>query len=308
MQKVLFITNIQHLNISSNLGRGERVGDKFFITNDRSYIESLLTPNFTTIAGSLETKYLKTATAVTYGIEECEVFSNDGEAISYLNTRLAKVKLFLQFLWLIKDNSVNADLGYLEHPYDTLKAGVRRSNVSRNFFSLFFSTAEGEVTATEFTRDELRKARDIFKRVPGEIVFHPQSATDDRFGRFERAFYFSQAARTSSDLGVKIANYCTCLEALFSTDSKELSHKLSERVACFLESELEGRLKLFHLIKKAYGIRSRVVHGAGGSKSLQREVIATSISCDHILRRIFLTILENQSLFDRFLSKSEQDA
>jgi hypothetical protein len=294
MQKNLFIANIENLRILANLGHGEKLTDTILITNDRLIIENLLSPSFYEIAGTLEAHYLKTTGAVAYSIEETQAFSNEQTAISFLLGRLGEVKVFMQMLWLVKDNSVNVDLGYLEYPFKTMK--LSRTNVSRNSFAHVFTTARGDVLTTEFTRDELRRARYLRRDSKWTVVLTPQVAADERFTRYDRAFYFLQAARGSSDLGVKIANYCTCFETLFSTDSQELSHKLGERIACFLEKDPAERINVFHAIKRAYAIRSKVVHGGKGSSRLSEQLKEVSVSCDNIMRRILIRILDEPSL------------
>jgi len=88
MQKNLFITNVEHLKILSNLAHGEKISDNIFITNDGPFIENLLTPVFHKIAGDLEARYLKTAGAVAYSIEETQPFPDDETTISFLLERL----------------------------------------------------------------------------------------------------------------------------------------------------------------------------------------------------------------------------
>jgi hypothetical protein len=304
MHKNLFIANVEHLKISSDLGHGEKITDKILITNDRLFIENLLTPLFYKLAGDLEAHYLKTAGAVAYSIEESESFADHEAANSFLLKRLGEVRMFLLMLWLVKDNSVNVDLGYLEDPYKSPKPG--RTNVTRNSFSQVFSTARGDVLTTEFTREELRRARHLRRDSQWSFELKPQVATEERFTRFDRACYFLQAARVSSDLGVKIANYCICFETLFSTDPLELSHKLGERIACFLENDPANRINVFHLIKRAYVIRSKVVHGGKGSSKLSEQLKELSESCDNIVRRILVRILEESPL-ERYFQQPTSD-
>ncbi|MGD0918152.1 MAG: hypothetical protein ABSB22_17005 [Thermodesulfobacteriota bacterium] len=301
MQRTLFITNVEHLKILSNLGDGEKIGDKLRITNDRLFIQKLITPSFHTLAGDLETHFLNTTGAVAYSIEESQPFPSDEAANSFLVERLMEVRTFLQMLWLVKDNSVNVDLGYLEHPYKSSVA--TKTNVTRNSIAHIFSNSQGEVLATEFSRDELRKARHLFREFSGGSKVKFQIAIDEGLSRFERAFYFMQAARASSDLGVKIANYCICFETLFSTDVQELSHKLGERIACFLEKDVPNRLSLFQTIKKAYAVRSKIVHGSKGSPKAAASIKESSVSCDGIVRRILLQIIEEPS-FQKYFFES----
>jgi hypothetical protein len=115
MQKVLFIANLENLKISSPLGRGEKIGENFFITNDHDLVTGLITPIFSKLAGEIEAYHLRISDAVVYFIEEHQPFSDDREAISFLNANLSHVQLFLQYLWLVKDNSVNVEIGYLEY-------------------------------------------------------------------------------------------------------------------------------------------------------------------------------------------------
>lgn len=296
MLKVLFIANLEHLRISSPLGRGEKIGENYFITNDHDLVTGLITPIFRNLAGDIEVYHLRISDAVAYSIEDHQPFSDDREAISFLNANLSHLQLFLQYLWLVKDNSVNIELGYLEYPF---KASL--SKVSRNTCAFVFSTSEGSVKETEFTKEEFRHACHLSRHYMGEIVGGSYVATDETPGRFERAMYFLRAARCSTDLGVKIANYCTCMECLFSTDAQGLSHKLAERIACFLEKHLSERIKIFQTIKKAYDIRSKVVHGSRSSPKSLEETKRTSESCDLIIRRIFKTILKESSLHSIYM-------
>ena len=153
--------------------------------------------------------------------------------------------------------------------------------ITRNFYPSSYTDASGTRTSTTFSREELRKARELCGTpLTNRVVVNAQSAAE-KSARYTRAVYFIQAARASSDIGVKIANYSTALEALFSTDAQELSHKLAERVACFLESAPSLRKQVFQDVKKAYGIRSKVVHGAGGSKEVQKSAVAVCVNIDN---------------------------
>jgi hypothetical protein len=50
-------------------------------------------------------------------------------------------------------------------------------------------------------------------------------------------------------------------ESIFCEDAGELTHKLSTRVARFLEHDQQKRERLRYNIKAAYTVRSKVVHG-----------------------------------------------
>jgi hypothetical protein len=302
VHKILFIAGIEHIFIPVELGRGEKIGDSLFVTNDRTFLDSLITPTFLSIAGALEVKHLLKAGAVAYKVDEIHPFSDDKAANQYLVGRLARIRLFLQMLWLVKDNAANTELGFIEFPYKT----NRTASVSRNFLSTVHSNSAGKFDSVEFSREELRQARNLFKDYVAEEITLNSQVVANRVSRFSRAVYFLQAARSHSDLGVKIANYATSFEALFSTDTQELSHKLSERIACFLETDPAQRRSLFQEIKRAYSIRSKIVHGASGSASLQSSAEAGARSCDTALRRVLLKILGDKGLQQRFMETSNE--
>lgn len=303
MFKTLFITGLNHMSITAELGRGERFRNSFYITNDARFIESLLTEEFVAVAGKLEFDFISNPGAVIYSIEEGHTFADSSAALDYLEQRLGVIRLFLYSLWLIKDNSVDDDIGYIQYPYKP-RLFVGHISLTRNIYPSSYTDASGAHKPTTFSREELRKACELCgTSLTSEVITNAQSAAE-KSPRYTRAGYFIQAARASGDIGVKIANYATALEALFSTDSQELSHKLAERVACFLESDPTLRKQIFQDIKKAYGIRSKVVHGSSGSKEVQKSAITISINIDGILRRILSKIISNSSLQQRFMTTS----
>jgi len=79
-------------------------------------------------------------------------------------------------------------------------------------------------------------------------------------------FYLSQERiRQPED---KLIDIMIGLEALYLRDNKELSYKLSTRAAFMLEKNPGKRKKIFALVKKAYGIRSDIVHGSKLKKEI----------------------------------------
>jgi len=118
--------------------------------------------------------------------------------------------------------------------------------------------------------------------------------------RISRALFHITAGRSEPDIPLKITSYCSALETLFSTSQAELSHQLSERVAFFLGTSPEERLALFRKTKKAYGIRSKIVHGDAVKESELETIINFSEFCDNTLRdicRIILSSEENLQVF-----------
>jgi Apea-like HEPN len=141
----------------------------------------------------------------------------------------------------------------------------------------------------EFTDSEARNARDICEKLFGADVIDRDEyrgfLVPEDFNRLSLVFYFVQAARGSSDLGRKIAQYVTCFEALFCTDSSEMTHKLAERVAFFLGENGAERTSIFKNIKAAYTVRSKVVHGDKIDKKRANQAPDLSRTCDELLRK-----------------------
>lgn len=86
-------------------------------------------------------------------------------------------------------------------------------------------------------------------------------------------------------LALKIVNYVIALESLFNTDSGEISHKVSERIAFLLSDSSQKRLEIFMNIKKAYSFRSKIVHG-DNLRSDYENLKTLSITLDMYLRSL----------------------
>ena len=153
--KVLFITAIQDLIISENLGRGDRISPELFITNDLSFIKSLLTDEFRLMAGKLETDFILTSNVIIYGRND--VNDNNFVGQDYLKRQMVRLQFFLNFIWLLKDNSANFDMAFLQ--YNELR-GVR---IDKNFISAVYTNCNGERDTVTLSREELKLARRIFR-------------------------------------------------------------------------------------------------------------------------------------------------
>jgi hypothetical protein len=116
------------------------------------------------------------------------------------------------------------------------------------------------------------------------------------YTRSGRAMQFVVAARRAQDLAFKIANYCSALETLFTTDSAELAHKLAERVAFFLGERGQNRRNVFATVKSAYNVRSKLVHGDTLKQNQIDALPALSAECDGALRKILWEIFNSDDL------------
>ena len=296
--RFFFVTALLNIRIPGDLGRGDKINDGTFITNQPDSVSKHLTPGFERVAGSLETDFIRRAPAVVYSFEDR---SDETEPEGYLLEKLMTVSTFLNALWLVKDNAVNNDLGFATY----VRNGTQ--NLDSNSHTVKYSTAAGTTALTEFTREELREARRLFREQFGVSSFVKSGSTAavSSSGRLQHALYFVSGARANRDIGLKVADYCSALEALFASSHLELTHQLSERTAAFLEDEPRKRVDLYFVVKKAYSIRSIVVHGDITKPAKSREFVAAAGALDDILRRIFLKLFTEQ--IPRVLVQLEQE-
>jgi len=305
--KALFITALDDLQILGALGRGLHLWPHCFLTNDKVHVKSLVTQNFEILAGKLETGHLKESKAVVYEVLDVEAKRiEDVKGVELINVRLSLLQLFLSCLWLVKDNSVNFELGFLESPHRGMTV-----NVTSNSRSVRFSSSKGVFNKTDFSADELRAARNIFQKLyggptPEKISRNPVISLPDLTNRFERVMYFVQTARSASELSIKVAQYVTCLECLFCTDSSELSHKMSERAALFLATSKLRRLELYNELKSAYAVRSRVVHGDRLPAKYVSLLPRICEQLDQVLREAVYKIVTSEQYYPLFTGRSEE--
>jgi hypothetical protein len=300
--KVLFVTALQDLSVSEYLGRGDKITPQLFITNDKSVINEIVSDELKVMAGSIECKYIKESDLIIYGniaVNEKEFIAKD-----YLIYQMHVSKFFLNFLWLIKDNSANFDMAYLQYPE------LRSTRIDSNYIATLYSNCRGGRDKITFTRNELKLSRHLFRTRFTKEPMEYQKGTYFLKGinRISVAFYFLQSARTEKDLAIRIVNYVTCFESLFSTSTVELTHQLAERIAFFIGTDSQERHDLFSKIKEAYGIRSKILHGELLTSSKIDKLYDISKNCDDLLRTVLFKLLSNKDLSDIFSSpKNELD-
>lgn len=297
----LFITNVFNLKIEGDLGDGINLFHGIKITNNKAFIKTLLSQNLLEVIGQLEFNAILNADVILYSINSQNVTGDNIDEITCNN--LAYCKMFLTDLWLVKDNCADIMMGFIQYPfYNEMKIILLDSPIIHsNLMSSSYSNSKGssqEITVfkvEDFNKVVERYANDNIVRMNFTESSEKKSLLEKGIQRITIGVLFLQTARSQSDLGIKISQYCSALEALFSSDNTELTHKLSERIAYFLEKDKNKRLLLFKQIKDIYTIRSQVVHGSAITKKYN-DLTRISESADTILRRIFLKLIENPNL------------
>jgi hypothetical protein len=274
-----------------------------------------LTPGFFSLIGVLEEQALRNAGALVYTVgDAANLVKFNVSPDEFILKCLEQIKVFLHCLWLIKDHSIHPEMGFLQ-----VTDGIHCQGHS-NFLAPDVTTAKGQRETVVVTRDDLRQTTDFMTgqmrehfnhgtslAIDGEFYLrNPSLGSQKGVNRLQRSFYFASAARDGSDLGMKIVSYCTALEALFSTDSSELTHKVAHRIAVFLGGGPQEKTALFNFIKKAYGIRSKVVHGdtLGGDAASQIPIVCQEL--DNLVRKILAKIFNTPTLAEIF-DKPKED-
>ncbi len=302
----LLICHVDNIEFPEDLGNGIDIGKNIKLTNNRQTISNLLNDDFQLTIGKLESNSLSNSKAVFYSIEKIEISEENHDEI--LCDFLAYCKLFLTELWLIKDHCADIMIGFVNYPFLQVNSSIKLPTIPKtthsNILTGGFTDSQGNAhKKVIFSKKDLEmiSLSDDFKNK----VIVPFSESSKKYTLLEKgtprltlANLFLQMARYQHDLGVKISLYGTAFETLFSTDNTELSHKLSERIASFLGTNSESKIKLFAEVKSIYSIRSTVVHGSPLNKTPQ-EIAKWSERADNILR-LCLTKINSKKELDKF--------
>ncbi|WP_409276155.1 hypothetical protein V1499_11210 [Neobacillus sp. SCS-31] len=310
-----FIAKLFDIKISTSLSRGKIIDDKARISNGTMNYKRFFEDDFFIKSiGFLEANAFANSTYV-YEVGEYndlkKVFEKPYYPTAYLNYLIRKVQIFLNALWLVKDNSVNLELGFL-YIYSNNSPHLR--GVHSNSGTSSPTNCYGEYEESVFTMDELELAIKYNNIIQSENWDEKELSAGrlplrnpltKENGRVGRAFYFLMLARSESVLPLKIMNFCSILECLFTSDSSEVTHKVSERFARFMGKNLNERISYFKLVKDLYKIRSKAVHGQivretpEQMKELLKEI-------DNNIREIFVGYFTREEKYKVFNLNNEE--
>ncbi|MEA5427494.1 hypothetical protein [Arcicella lustrica] len=238
-------------------------------------------------------------------IEEKEV-SEDSRLFmeKVCNCYLNEYQNICNFLWFIKDSSVNIHL--------ILAGSIELQNLSSAISQDLFYNSNGELKETEFSLHQIKKALYFRKKLyellnKKEVIFNqvfkegirsqPNSFNYIDFtkeNRIDVAFRFLNIARSSNFVPHKIFSYMSFFEALFTINNKMVSESIAKRVCKYLNKSGDEEKTLYELLKKSYDIRSRFVHANLG-KYTSNEILIVSSKTDDVVREVFIKIINNNS-------------
>jgi len=301
--KVTFFSGINQVEFPRSSRNGERFLDKYHITTDRSRITEIITP-YATSLGGVEVSYLTNggAKALIYRIAYHEV--DPERIVSELHELLIKDMLAISSLqlnlWLLKDNAADFDRGWI------CAEGI----VNNNVWASRYSTSNGSFDIVSFNVQEFSLARKQIVQTPDRHIGSSDTPTLLTTGRlrYSRFMYFIASARSTADVAMKVADYCSALEALVSTAQTELSHQVSERVAATLVSPGSERIALFKLVKEAYNFRSKAVHGTTFKPKEFDRLRVCAVKIDEVCRRLHHAYFDLDTGLAMAVENSDEDA
>ena len=283
-----------------------RFADDFEFTTSKRGIQKILKDDFFRLRiGDLELNYLANIPVIAFGklsLPKDEFYKNPD---SILISELQLIGFMCDSLWTTKDNCADTNYGFI--------ATTNPNQIWSNNLNSRHTLSDGTSRPIAFNRNELRTARKHFDF----SLKHHFDNTPDRFQsvpllaqktstRIERFKEMVALARRSHDLGIKISMYCCALESMYSTDTTESTHKISERCAFFLHpSDGKPRLKTFKTIKYAYSIRSSILHGGSVSNKKLQSIASTSIAVDELARKTIATITSSSDLISLFCESND---
>lgn len=294
MQKVLLITTFRNLVIDGVLDKPFPLMPGIEISNSEALKIKIVDSRVAPFLGIVEIEYLLSAP----NIVSCEFdpeHLRGGDLEPFLLAVLLWIKSLFRSGWVLFDHNFECDSAYLFH--------IENDEIVRctsNFLAQRNSRADCSLSPRLLTMDDLVKWERMEEAIGSYL--HEQDSDAFRFMlekgycRTGRALQFIESARASLNTGFKISHYISAFEALFSTSSSELSHKLSERVAFFLNRYGHEKKEVFGNIKAAYEIRSKLVHGADLSKSKIEASRQISTVCDSYLREIMQLAFGEENL------------
>ena len=301
MERVTYITSFRKLILTEPISGYIELIHGVNITNDPHVKAQWLTSQCRAAIGAIEAAHLEGESNLVFGeFDAADMHGLPPEG--FLLVILAWLDMLLKNAWLIKDHAMECDAAFLRVE---MTEGV---SWTKNFLAIRPSFSDGYTDKNiEMSVDELKKwgqTNDLVEGYLRRIFVH---AVHD--GKRIRPVGQSDAIRgrrpTRARFAFKIANYCSALETLFTTESTELAHKLAERVAFFLGERGHNRRAVFATIKSAYNVRSKLVHGDTLKQNQIEGLPALSAECDVNLRTILLEIFNSEELKKIFDAHSD---
>lgn len=290
-----YVTGLLHIDFPKLDGKGVEVANGIWLANNGSFRkQTFFSETIWNQVGGIETEFFLQASGVLYRLEDA--IDDTEPPVDQLSEFMHACILFLNSLWLVKDNAANFEQAYL---FSDTPKGMRATS---NSIAVRYARHDGTTDSVSFTIEELHEAINIAKAT---VKLSNETGDPTKMSpehpRIARALYWSQAARAADDLAGRVALNCTALETIASTTSAELTHQLSERVAYLLADSPIERIEIYGWMKKCYAFRSKMVHGEAINRKQHGQLAEASERVDGYLRQLIRMIASDDAtkqLFD----------
>ncbi len=224
------------------------------------------------------------------------IYQADGKSQSASEAKKSRelIQMAVLSMWITKPTRATLEycIGY-HHAVSDLK---RASGVVRPIGLFAPHLSFQKEVFTEKDAQELRNALTEVRTVY------------DEKRSLSRTLNYLHAALHSLFHDASFMMFSIVLESLFSTSYTELAHKVSERVAFFLEEEKKKRRELFTLVKKLYEVRSTIAHGGdvGKLKMSDSELNKMLADLQLIVQRTIRKVILDKEMIRIFSGKNDK--
>ncbi|MDQ7799016.1 MAG: HEPN domain-containing protein [Candidatus Edwardsbacteria bacterium] len=174
---------------------------------------------------------------------------------------------------------------YIKDEYDTLMLPLQRLGGENNEIN-------------ENSIEQLKKCWETSEKIIQQYgEFNKITNALNYFCYSWRSFYYEHLT----------VNLCIVLESLFHPSmSNELSHRIASNACRFMGNTVEERKTIYHMIKKCYGYRSKIVHGVPFNEIENVTFKNIVIDTFHFISKSLLKILENPDIAETFLDNAKR--
>lgn len=126
-------------------------------------------------------------------------------------------------------------------------------------------------------------------------------------GTLRTAVHAVMRAQTEREWTLRFLIFWLVMESLFGPeDAREITFRLSQRVAMFLSRDASTARQLFSQVKASYAWRSKVVHGLRLAKLSEAESSDQIIQLESVVRQSLVKILSSDSLTATFDGRTRE--
>ncbi|NWD89254.1 HEPN domain-containing protein [Pseudomonas sp. K5002] len=255
-----------------------------------------LTPELRDISGRIEFEHLLGACHLIVG-DVPGSFFDILPLTGVITMWLGWVDWLMQDSWLVKDNSIICEIAYCKITKD---GGVQWAN-NGLYSKMFTARGLGDIEVV-FNAEEIQQWNTICDN-NRSLIFSNKSVmtgrvSDKSYSRYARFYHFLDTSRRTPYEAIKIAHCCSALESLFSTDTVELSHRLSERVAFLFAKNGYDAETVYQFIKDCYAVRSSVTHGSPVPSKFSKGLETQSEKLQEHMRALVFMINKDKNLLD----------